>query len=154
MEIALVEPEIPQNSGNIARLCAATNSNLHFIGKLGFSISDKYLKRAGLDYWKFVNFFVWKNFDDFYARFEARKFYLATSKGNIYYSDIKFTCDDVLVFGCETRGLPEHVLNMFEDNCKLKIPFGNVRCLNLANSVSIILYEALRQNGFKFDKKL
>jgi tRNA (cytidine/uridine-2'-O-)-methyltransferase len=154
MEIALVEPEIPQNSGNIARLCAATNSNLHFIGKLGFSLSDKYLKRAGLDYWKFVNYFVWKNFDDFYENFKERNFYLATSKGVKNYSEISYKSTDVLVFGGETKGLPQYILKMFKDNEKIKIPFANVRCLNLSNSASIILYEALRQTGFKFDKNI
>ncbi len=154
MEIALVEPEIPQNSGNIARLCAATNSNLHFIGKLGFSLSDKYLKRAGLDYWKFVNYFVWKNFDDFHLNFKERSFYLATSRGTVNYSEISYKPTDVLVFGGETKGLPQYILKMFNDNEKIKIPFVNVRCLNLSNSASIILYEALRQTGFKFDKNI
>ncbi len=150
MEIALYEPLIPQNSGNIARLCAATNSNLHFIGKLGFSLSDKYLKRAGLDYWKFVKYFVWKNFDDFFENFKNRNFYIATSKGKVIYSTVKYTISDVLLFGNETEGLPDSIKNRFPKESWIKIPFINVRCLNLANSVSIILYEALRQNEFKF----
>ncbi len=148
MEIALFEPEIPQNSGNIARLCAATKTNLHFIGKLGFSLSDKYLKRAGLDYWKYVNYFVWHSFEEFYNHFKDRKFFLATSKGKIIYTEISYSLDDILLFGSETRGLPQEILLNFPDECKIKIPFVNVRCLNLANSVSIILYEALRQNNF------
>ncbi len=149
MEIALYEPLIPQNSGNIARLCAGTNSNLHFIGKLGFSLSDKYLKRAGLDYWKFVKYFVWKDFDEFYAHFKHRNFYIATSKGKVLYTDVCYTLDDVILFGNEVEGLPNFIINRFPDNVKVKIPFVNVRCLNLANSVSIILYEAFRQNKFK-----
>ncbi len=149
MEIALFEPLIPQNSGNIARLCAATNSNLHFIGKLGFSLSDKYLKRAGLDYWKYVRYFVWKDFYDFFENFKNRKIYIATSKGKVIYSNIKYNLNDVLLFGNEVDGLPNDIMNMFSDNVKIKIPFVNVRCLNLANSVSIILYEALRQNNFQ-----
>ena len=149
MEIALFEPLIPQNSGNIARLCAATNSNLHFIGKLGFSLSDKYLKRAGLDYWKYVKYFIWKDFYDFYENFKNRNFYIATSKGNVIYTDINYTLNDVLLFGNEVNGLADNILEMFPDNVKIKIPFINVRCLNLANSVSIILYEALRQNNFQ-----
>ncbi len=149
MEIALFEPLIPQNSGNIARLCAATNSNLHFIGKLGFSLSDRYLKRAGLDYWKFVRYFVWKDFYDFYENFKDRKIYIATSKGKIIYSDVKYSLKDVLLFGNEVEGLSPEIIAMFPDNVKIKIPFVNVRCLNLANSVSIILYEAFRQNNFK-----
>ncbi len=154
MEIALFEPEIPQNSGNIARLCAATNSNLHFIGKLGFSLSDKYLKRAGLDYWKFVNYFVWRNFDDFYSTFKEKNFYVATSRGKVNYTEVNYSRDDVLLFGGEAKGLPIYILNLFNDKNKIKIPFVNVRCLNLANSVSIILYEALKQNDFKFDKNI
>ena len=149
MEIALFEPLIPQNSGNIARLCAATNSNLHFIGKLGFSLSNKYLKRAGLDYWKFVRFFVWKDFFDFYENFKDRNIYIATSKGRVIYSDVNDTLSDILLFGNEVNGLPPVIMNMFPDNVKIKIPFVNVRCLNLANSVSIILYEAFKQNNFK-----
>ena len=149
MEIALFEPLIPQNSGNIARLCAATNSNLHFIGKLGFSLSDKYLKRAGLDYWKFVRYFLWKDFFDFYDNFKDRNIYIATSKGKVIYSDVNYTLNDVLLFGNEVNGLPPEIMNMFPDNVKIKIPFVNVRCLNLANSVSIILYEAFKQNNFK-----
>ncbi len=149
MEIALFEPEIPQNSGNIARLCAATNSNLHFIGKLGFSLSDRYLKRAGLDYWKFVNYFVWQTFEEFYNHFKNRNFYLATSRGKVFYNKVSYTLDDVIMFGSETRGLPDFILKNFSDKFKIKIPFVNVRCLNLANSVSIILYEALQQNDFK-----
>lgn len=149
MEIALFEPLIPQNSGNIARLCAATNSNLHFIGKLGFSLSDKYLKRAGLDYWKFVRYFVWKDFFDFYENFKGRNIYIATSKGKVIYSDVNYTLSDVLLFGNEVNGLPPEIMDMFPDNVKIKIPFVNVRCLNLANSVSIILYEAFKQNSFQ-----
>ena len=152
MEIVLVEPEIPQNSGNIARLCAATNTNLHFIGKLGFSLSDRYLKRAGLDYWEFVNFTVWNDFDEFFKKYQDRDFYLATSKGSNIYSNVNYKYSDVLVFGSETKGLPGYILDKFPNNHKIKIPFINVRCLNLANSVSIILYEALRQNKFIFDK--
>jgi tRNA (cytidine/uridine-2'-O-)-methyltransferase len=154
MEIVLVEPEIPQNSGNIARLCAATNSNLHFVGKLGFSLSDRYLKRAGLDYWKFVNFTVWNEFDEFYKHYKDRNFYLATSKGKIIYSNVDYKINDVIIFGSETKGLPLNILNRFSDSCKIKIPFVNVRCLNVANSVSVILYEALKQNNFKFDKNI
>ncbi len=148
MEIALFEPEIPQNSGNIARLCAATNSNLHFIGKLGFSLSNRYLKRAGLDYWEYVNYFVWNSFEEFYNHFNKRRIFLATSKGKEFYSNINYLLNDILLFGSETKGLPQFILDNFSDNCKIKIPFVNVRCLNLANSVSIILYEALRQNNF------
>ncbi len=149
MEIALFEPLIPQNSGNIARLCAATNSNLHFIGKLGFSLSDKYLKRAGLDYWKYVRYFVWKDFYDFFENFKSRKIYIATSKGNVIYSEVKYSLNDVLLFGNEVEGLPPEIMKMFPEDVKIKIPFVNVRCLNLANSVSIILYEAFRQKNFK-----
>ena len=149
MEIALFEPQIPQNSGNIARLCAATNSPLHFIGKLGFSLSDKYLKRAGLDYWPFVNYKIWNNFNDFYDYYSDKKIYLSTSKGDSVYSNIHYKPDDILLFGKETTGLPENILNMFPNEYKIKIPFLNVRCLNLSNSVSIILYEALKQNNFK-----
>ncbi len=152
MEIALYEPQIPQNSGNIARLCAATNTPLHFIGKLGFSLSDKYLKRAGLDYWEFVDYKVWKSFDSFHEYCSDKTIYLATSKGKVIYSDVIYQKDDILLFGSETTGLNDYILSMFESKYKIKIPFVNVRCLNLSNSVSIILYEALKQQ--KFDNLL
>ncbi len=150
MEIALVNPEIPQNSGNIGRLCVATNSKLHFVGKLGFSISDKHLKRAGLDYWKSLDYQIWDSFDDFYTMNQDKNFYFATSKGEMIYTDVSFRFNDIIVFGSESKGFDDKILKPFPDNQKIKIPFKNVRCLNLSNSVSIILYEALRQLDFEF----
>ena len=144
--IVLYEPEIPQNTGNIARLCACTGADLYLIGKLGFSLSDKYVKRAGLDYWESVNITQIQTLDELKLKFPNSNFYYLTTKTKTPYYTCNFKEGDFLVFGPETRGLPETLLNENKDFC-LNIPMiENQRSLNLSNSAAIVLYEALRQN--------
>jgi tRNA (cytidine/uridine-2'-O-)-methyltransferase len=148
ISVALVEPEIPPNTGNIARLCAATNVPLHIVGVTGFRMDDRALRRAGLDYWPEVRLTRHRDFPTFQRELtEARFVYLSTKAERIY-TDWSFQSDDCLVFGPETRGLPEQLLRANWDNC-LKIPIfnPNVRSLNLATAVGIVLFEALRQTG-------
>jgi tRNA (cytidine/uridine-2'-O-)-methyltransferase len=146
LSVALVEPEIPQNTGNIARLCAATNTPLHIVGFTGFRMDDRAVRRAGLDYWSEVSIIRHRDLDEFNAsQLGARMLYFST-KGEQSLWDYKFQSNDCLVFGPETRGLPEALLKMNWDRC-VTVPMFNchVRSLNLANTVSIALYEALRQ---------
>lgn len=147
--IVLVEPEIPQNTGNIARSCAATGSDLHLVRPLGFDTSDKMLKRAGLDYWQYVNVFYYDNIEQVMDKFyDGTNFYFLSTKGKIIYSDAKFKDGDFLVFGKETRGLNELLLEKYYDKT-LRVPMiGKTRSLNLSNTVALTLYEALRQNSF------
>ena len=148
MEIVLVEPEIPQNTGNIARTCALTNTRLHLIKPLGFSLADRYMKRAGLDYWDQVQLKVWENFAEFAAAYNGRNLYLASTKASKSYEQVQYQSEDVFVFGCETRGLSPQILASYPEQM-IRIPMINIgRSLNLSNSVAIILYEALRQNKF------
>ncbi len=146
--IVLIEPEIPPNTGNIARLCAATGAVLHLVGKLGFSIEDRYLKRAGLDYWEFVTLRQWPDLDTLQASVpEARFFYLST-KAVRSYLEAGFEPGDYIVFGKETKGLPQELLQANpETSFTIPMPAGNVRSLNLSTSAGIVLYEALRQSG-------
>lgn len=146
--IVLVEPEIPQNAGNIARTCAATGTCLHMIRPLGFEVSDKYLKRAGLDYWNLVDIFYYDSFAELREKYPDGKFYFFTTKARRRHSDATFADGDFLVFGKETKGLPEELLLENEKTC-LRIPMrGEARSLNLSNSVAVALYEALRQKDF------
>ena len=146
--IVLVEPEIPQNTGNIVRTCAATGTKLHLIRPLGFSVEDKYLKRAGLDYWKYVDISYYDNFSELAEKYKDKNFFYVTTKGLNNYSDKKYPDDSFFVFGKETKGLPEELLYNNKESC-IRIPMNeNLRSLNLANSVAIVLYEALRQTGF------
>lgn len=149
LNIVLVEPEIPQNTGNIVRTCSLTNTVLHLIKPLGFSVEDKYLKRAGLDYWNLVEIHYYENFDELMLKYGNKNFFYATTKGKNYYTDINYLDDSFIVFGKETKGLPEEILDKNWDRT-IKIPMkqGIKRSLNLANSVNIILFEALRQLGF------
>ncbi len=147
--IVLVEPEIPQNTGNIVRTCAATGCKLHLVRPLGFEVSDKYLKRAGLDYWKDAEIFYYDSFDEVVSKFPASSFYFFTTKARKNYSAVEFKEGDFLVFGKETRGLPEELLKANKDSC-VRIPMLNdTRSLNLSNSVAIAVYEGLRQQDFK-----
>ncbi len=147
--IVLVEPEIPQNAGNIARTCAATGTRLHMIRPLGFEVSDKYLKRAGLDYWNLVEIFYYDSFTEFLEKNPAGTKYFFTTKAQHRHSDVAFQDGDFLVFGKETRGLPEELLLENKQTC-LRIPmFEKARSLNLSNSVAIALYEALRQTDYQ-----
>jgi tRNA (cytidine/uridine-2'-O-)-methyltransferase len=146
--IVLVEPEIPQNTGNIVRTCAATGCKLHLVKPLGFEVSDKYLKRAGLDYWHFVEISYWDNFEQLQSAFPQGKFYYFTTKGRKIHSDAHFEENDFLVFGKETKGLPEELLIKHPDDC-LRIPMiDETRSLNLSNSVAIAVYEGLRQHDY------
>lgn len=145
--IVLFEPEIPQNTGNIVRLCACTGSRLFLIGKLGFSLSDKYLKRAGLDYWQSVIITKYDTLEELQAEYPNSNFYYLTTKTKNLYTTKKFQNDDFFVFGPETRGLPEDLLNNNPET-SITIPMlDGQRSLNLSNSVSIVVYEAIRQNG-------
>ncbi len=147
MHIVLVEPEIPYNTGNIARTCAVTGSILHLVKPLGFSVEDRYLKRAGLDYWDLVEIQYHDSFEELRAKYD-KPFYYVTTKGRRFYTDVVYGPDDFLVFGKETAGLPKKLLEANPDHC-IRIPMINdVRSLNLSNSVAIVLYEAWRQVGF------
>jgi tRNA (cytidine/uridine-2'-O-)-methyltransferase len=144
--IVLVEPEIPQNTGNIARLCACTGASLYLVGRLGFSLSDKYTKRAGLDYWDSVDLHKVDTLDELKIQFSDADFYYLTTKSKKSYFDVKFKDGDFLVFGPETRGLDEKLLKENSDFA-VTIPMKEgQRSLNLSNSVAIVLYEAIRQN--------
>lgn len=146
--IVLVEPEIPPNTGNIGRLCAATGTVLHLVGKLGFSLEDKHLKRAGLDYWPEVKLQRWDSLGELQAGFPEGRFWYMSKKAARNYSQVEFVIGDFLVFGKETLGLPEELLDQAGEMA-LRIPIFSsaVRSLNLANSAAIILYEGLRQTG-------
>jgi tRNA (cytidine/uridine-2'-O-)-methyltransferase len=148
INIVLVEPEIPQNTGNIVRTCAAVGAKMHMIKPLGFSVEDKYLKRAGLDYWDEVDISYYDSFEQLRSKYASSSFYYATTKAVKTYADINYPEDCFLVFGKETKGLPEDLLLENKDNC-IRIPMkGKIRSLNLSNSVAIIVFEVLRQNNF------
>ncbi|MBQ4122333.1 tRNA (cytidine(34)-2'-O)-methyltransferase [bacterium] len=145
--IVLFEPEIPQNTGNIVRLCACTGAKLFLVGKLGFSLSDKYLKRAGLDYWDSAQIVQYSTLDELKKDYKDSKFYYLTTKSKQKYTDFSFSNGDFFVFGPETRGIPELILNE-NPTTSITIPMlDGQRSLNLSNSVSIVIYEAIRQNG-------
>lgn len=148
VDIILVEPEIPMNTGNIARTCACTGARLHLIKPLGFDISDKAVKRAGLDYWQYVDISVYENLDEFFAKNGDENLWLATTKAPQSYAEADFSGDVKLMFGKETAGLPPELREKYRERC-VRIPMlGPVRSLNLSNSVAILCYEALRQQGF------
>lgn len=148
MHIVLYQPEIPQNTGNIARTCAATGSMLHLIKPLGFSLEDKYLKRAGLDYWNMMRYRVYDSMDELMAEYPDASMHFLSTKAPRGYTEVSYKPDDFLVFGCETKGLPESLLTRVYDRC-VRIPMvAGARSLNLSNSVAIVLYEALRTQGF------
>ncbi|WP_022755777.1 tRNA (uridine(34)/cytosine(34)/5-carboxymethylaminomethyluridine(34)-2'-O)-methyltransferase TrmL [Butyrivibrio fibrisolvens] len=149
MNIVLYEPEIPYNTGNIGRTCVATNTKLHLIKPLGFSLDQKEIKRAGLDYWPKLDYEVYENFEDFMKRNNNPKVWMATTKAHKVYTDVSYKNDDYIMFGPESRGIPEEILVDHEDEC-VRIPmFEDTRSINLCNSVAIVLYEALRQNNFE-----
>lgn len=152
MNIVLHQPEIPANTGNIGRTCVATGAVLHLIEPLGFSLDEKHLKRAGMDYWHLLDVRRYVNFEDFLAKNPAvgksAKLWLATTKAHQVYSDVSFGPDDYIMFGKESAGIPEEILVEHEEGC-IRIPMReDIRSLNLSNSVAIVLYEALRQNAF------
>ncbi len=147
--IVLFEPEIPPNTGNIIRLCANTGAQLHLVEPLGFSLQDKQLKRAGLDYHEYAALQVHKNWADCKAALAGKRMFALTTKGSARYSETKFADEDVFVFGPETRGLPEEIRNEFSPAFRLRLPMlAESRSLNLSNSAAVLLYEAWRQIGF------
>ena len=149
MNIVLVEPEIPPNTGNISRLCAGVNATLHLVRPLGFDISDREVKRAGLDYWDKVKLVIWSSLAEFLDKNQDKRVFFFSTKARQLYTDLKYQPDDYLVFGKETKGLPEELIfGDPEHSATIPIDKNNVRSINLSNSVAIVLYEALRQQGF------
>ncbi len=148
MNIVLLEPEIPANTGNIGRTCVATGSRLHLIKPLGFSLEDKELKRAGLDYWKNLDVTVYENFEDFLKKNPGAVPFMATTKAKKTYTEVSYPDNAYLMFGKESAGIPEEILLKYQDT-SVRIPMNEeIRSLNLSNSVAILLYEALRQHDF------
>ena len=148
LNIVLFEPEIPANTGNIGRTCVATGTRLHLIEPLGFSLSEKALKRAGMDYWKDLDVTTYVDWEDFCQKNPDAKIYYATTKARHVYSEVNYESDCYIMFGKESAGIPEEILKDNPDTC-VRIPMlGDTRSLNLSNSVAIVLYEALRQNSF------
>lgn len=150
IELVLVEPEIPQNTGNIVRTCAATNVKLHLIEPMGFSIDEKQVKRAGLDYWHLVEIEVHKSLQDFFEKYQdsGRRFLYATTKAKADYTQVSYQSGDMILFGKESKGLPEELLFADPERC-LRIPMvSEARSLNLSNAVAVVTYEALRQLDF------
>lgn len=148
MHIVLVEPEIPSNTGNIARTCAATGCVLHLVHPLGFSIDDRQLKRAGLDYWHLLDVREYQSIHEIWDKHPEGRFFYASTKGGQWYSDVTYGPDDFLVFGKETQGLPRELLESRKSEV-VRIPIReDARSLNLSNAVAIVVFEALRQNGF------
>ncbi|MGN0528164.1 MAG: tRNA (uridine(34)/cytosine(34)/5-carboxymethylaminomethyluridine(34)-2'-O)-methyltransferase TrmL [Eubacterium sp.] len=145
LNIVLIEPEIPQNTGNIARTCAATGARLHLVGPMGFTITDKHLKRAGLDYWDKLDIGYYDSTEEFFEKNRGGEFYYFTTKAEQSHTDVKYPNNCYLVFGKETKGLPEELLKENHDRC-VRIPMrGIIRSLNLSNSAAIGVYEVLRQ---------
>ena len=148
MNIVLFEPEIPANTGNIGRTCVATGAKLHLIEPLGFRLDEKEIKRAGLDYWKDLDVTVYKNYEEFLEKNPNAKIYMATTKARHVYTEVSYEPDCFIMFGKESAGIPEEILIENKDTA-IRIPMiGDIRSLNLSNSVAIVLYEALRQNNF------
>jgi tRNA (cytidine/uridine-2'-O-)-methyltransferase len=147
--IVLVEPEIPPNTGSIARLCGATDSTLHLVHPLGFSTDDRHLKRAGLDYWQHVRIVHWPSLDEFLAAQDERRLYFFTTKTSRPFTEASYRPGDYLIFGKETKGLPEEIRTLYSDRC-YTLPMKNphIRSLNLAMTAGVVLYEALRQNNY------
>ncbi len=148
LNIVLLEPEIPANTGNIGRTCVASGTRLHLIEPLGFSLSEKALKRAGMDYWKDLDVTTYIDYQDFLDKNQGAKIYMATTKAQKLYTEVSYEDDCYIMFGKESAGIPEEILVQNQENC-IRIPMmEKIRSLNLGNSVAIVLYEALRQNGF------
>ena len=148
LTISLIEPQIPPNTGNIARLCASNNLELHLVGKCGFDLSDKYLKRAGMDYWDHVNYKVFPNTDDYFKNLTTEKIHLLTSKRQNSYTNQIYQLGDYLIFGSETTGLSDSILEKYNHRtCTIPMVSDNdeIRCLNLSTCVGIVAYEAMRQ---------
>lgn len=149
LNIVLYEPEIPANTGNIGRTCVATGTRLHLIEPLGFSLSEKALRRAGMDYWPQLDVTCYVNYEDFLARNPGARIYMASTKARKVYTEVSYEPDCYIMFGKESAGIPEEILKEHPDTA-VRIPMiGDIRSLNLGNSAAIVLYEALRQNGFE-----
>lgn len=150
IHIVLVEPEIPPNTGNIARSCAATDSVLHLVKPLGFSLDEKSLRRAGLDYWPYVRLEIHESLDDFLEQYKGRRMWLSTTKGGMYHTEAVFQDEDMILFGRETAGLPAEFIESRKEMA-IRIPMSEntrLRSFNLSNAAAIVLFEALRQLGF------
>ncbi len=148
MIVALVEPEIPYNTGNLARLCVATDTPLILAGRLGFTLDDRYLKRAGLDYWEYLKLYRYPVVEEFWEWVENKNFAILTKRGEKLYTEIDFSMETILIFGSETRGISEKIIEKFRDRT-YRIPmWGKVRSLNLSSSVAIVLYEGYRQLSY------
>lgn len=148
MNVVLVEPEIPQNVGNIARTCVLTGTPLHLVRPLGFSLEDRYLKRAGLDYWPYLSLYLYDSFEEFEIKHGGERFIPSTIRGKKFYHQMYYQKEDFLLFGKETKGLDPDIIEQYKDN-SIRVPMtGPPRSLNLSNTVAVVLYEALRQQGF------
>lgn len=150
LNIVLYQPEIPQNTGNIGRTCVLTNSRLHLIKPLGFSVGDKYLRRSGMDYWKYLDVVYYESFEEFYKLNGNQRIYLSTTKAKKFYTGVNYTKGDFIMFGRESSGVTDDIRELFKETM-IKIPMIETteRSLNLSNSAAIIAYEALRQIGFE-----
>lgn len=149
MHIILHQPEIPANTGNIGRTCVATGTSLHLIEPLGFRLTEKEIKRAGMDYWEHLELTRYINFQEFQQEHPGAKIWMATTKAKHVYTEVSYGPDDYIMFGKESAGIPEEILVDYEENC-IRIPmFPEIRSLNLSNAVAVVLYEALRQNEFR-----
>ena len=152
MNIILFQPEIPANTGNIGRTCVATGTRLHLIEPLGFRLDEKSIKRAGMDYWEDLEVLRYVNFQEFLEKNPDAKIFMATTKAKHVYTEVSYGPDDFIMFGKESAGIPEEILVDYEETC-IRIPMmGEIRSLNLSNSVAVVLYEALRQNDFSHMK--
>jgi tRNA (cytidine/uridine-2'-O-)-methyltransferase len=149
LNIVLFQPEIPQNTGNIARTCVLTNSRLHLIKPIGFSLDEKHLKRAGLDYWSELDLTLYDSYEELREKYKDSTFYFSTTKGKNYYEEVKFNQGDFIVFGRESSGLPDSIRESDPNRC-IRVPMikTSLRSLNLSNTVAIVAYEGLRQIGF------
>ncbi|OOO63014.1 tRNA (uridine(34)/cytosine(34)/5-carboxymethylaminomethyluridine(34)-2'-O)-methyltransferase TrmL [Clostridium tepidum] len=149
LNIVLFQPEIPQNTGNIARTCVLTNCKLHLIKPLGFSLDEKHLRRAGLDYWQYLDLSIYESYEELREKYKNSNFYFSTTHGNNFYTDVKYSDGDFIVFGRESSGLPDEIRDSDPSKC-IRVPMINTttRSLNLSNTVAIVAYEALRQVGF------
>jgi tRNA (cytidine/uridine-2'-O-)-methyltransferase len=149
LNIVLFQPEIPQNTGNIARTCVLTNSKLHLIKPLGFSLDEKHLKRAGLDYWQYLDLEIHESYEAMREKYKDSTFYFSTTKAKNIYSDVQMNSGDFIIFGRESSGLPDEIRDSDPERC-IRVPMlqTSTRSLNLSNTVAIIAYEALRQKGF------
>lgn len=149
LNIVLFQPEIPQNTGNIARTCVLTDCRLHLIKPLGFELDEKHLRRAGLDYWPYLDLNIYESFEELREKYKESTFYFSTTHGNKYHTDVKFKENDFIVFGRESCGLPDYIRESDPERC-IRVPMikTSTRSLNLSNSVAIVVYEALRQMDF------